>query len=171
MRFDVFTLFPDVFGPYLDASILQRARARELVEIHVHNIRDWATDVHKMTDDEPYGGGGGMVMKPEPIFRAVEDVAGAPPDCPIVLLTPQGRTFTQSVAGELATLPRIALICSRSARRALRCIGSFAFGIRPGDSFIDFNAGVSVALWILAFRSNKYLGVTKNSAPRSNSRG
>lgn len=123
MRFDVFTLFPEVFEPYLEASILQRARKRDLIEVHLHNIRDWATDRHHVTDDEPYGGGGGMVMKPEPIFAAVEDILGSPPACPLVLLTPQGRTFTQSVAQELVTLapeplnkgsrPRLGLLCGR----------------------------------------------------------
>jgi len=102
MRFDVFTLFPEVFEPYLQASILQRASQRGLVSIHLHNIRDWAPDRHHVTDDEPYGGGGGMVMKPEPIFAAVESVLGFPPACPLILLTPQGRTFTQAIARELA---------------------------------------------------------------------
>ncbi len=123
MRFDVFTLFPEVFAPYLETSILQRAQARGLVEVHLHNIRDWTTDRHHVTDDEPYGGGGGMVMKPEPIFTAVESVLGAPPVCPLVLLTPQGRAFTQAVAQELAAPalnpalegppPRLALLCGR----------------------------------------------------------
>ena len=102
LRFDVFTLFPEVFEPYLQTSILQRARQRGLVEVALHNIRDWTTDRHHVTDDEPYGGGGGMVMKPEPIFAAVEDVLGAPPVCPLILLTPQGRVFTQSIAKQLA---------------------------------------------------------------------
>ena len=102
LRFDVFPLFPEVFGPYLQTSILQRARQRGLVEVALHNIRDWTTDRHHVTDDEPYGGGGGMVMKPEPIFAAVEGVLGAPPVCPLILLTPQGRLFTQAVARQLA---------------------------------------------------------------------
>lgn len=102
LRFDVFTLFPDVFEPYLQTSILQRARQKDLVAIYLHNIRDWTTDRHHVTDDGPYGGGGGMVMKPEPIFAAVENVLGAPPVCPLILLTPQGRLFNQSTARELA---------------------------------------------------------------------
>ncbi len=113
MRFDVFTLFPEVFVPYLDVSILARARARGLVEVALHNIRDWTTDRHHVVDDEPYGGGGGMVMKPEPIFAAVEGVLGSPPTCPVILLTPQGRPFTQSVARELAQQPHLALLCGR----------------------------------------------------------
>ncbi len=113
MRFDVFSLFPAVFEPYLEVSILQRARERDLVQVHLHNVRDWATDRHRMTDDEPYGGGGGMVMKPEPIFSAVEDIMGNPPGAPVVLLTPQGRTFDQAVARQFAVLPRLALVCGR----------------------------------------------------------
>lgn len=112
MRIDIFTLFPDMFvGPFA-ASIIKRAQERGLVSIHIHNIRDWATDKHQMTDDTPYGGGGGMVMKPEPIFAAVEAVRGDD-TCPVILLTPQGRVFTQAVAQELAAYPRLMLICGR----------------------------------------------------------
>lgn len=121
LQFEVFTLFPNVFEPYLQASILQRAQQSDLVAINLYNIRDWATDRHHVTDDEPYGGGGGMVMKPEPVFAAVESVLGSKPDCPIILLTPQGRLFSQSIAFEFASLasrplempPRIAFICGR----------------------------------------------------------
>lgn len=113
MRFDVFSLFPEVFQPYLDISILKRAIQNNLIEVHTHNIRDWATDKHHTTDDTPYGGGGGMVMKPEPIFAAVEDVLGAPPTCPVILLCPQGKRFDQQMARELAAYDRLALICGR----------------------------------------------------------
>ncbi len=115
MRFDVFTLLPEVFPAYLGSSILQRAQERGILEVHLHNLRDYAHDRHRTTDDLPYGGGGGMVMKPEPIFEAVESVFGTtqPFPCPIILLTPQGRLFTQKVATELATYPRLALICGR----------------------------------------------------------
>jgi tRNA (guanine37-N1)-methyltransferase len=113
MRFDIFSLFPDVFNPYLEISILQRARQRGLVEINLHDIRLWTTDRHHITDDTPYGGGGGMVMKPEPVFTAVEAILGTPPVCPVILLTPQGRLFTQSVAQELSRQKQIALISGR----------------------------------------------------------
>src|SRR5512138_2447123 len=117
MQFDIFTVLPEVFPPYLDTSILQRARARGLIEVRVHNIRDYTHDRHHTTDDVPYGGGGGMVMKPEPVIEAVETVLGLQPgvhpDFPVILLTPQGRVFTQSIAAELALLPRLALICGR----------------------------------------------------------
>jgi len=119
----VFTLFPEIFEPYLQTSILQRARQNNLVQAHLHNIRDWTTDRHHITDDLPYGGGGGMIMKPEPIFAAVEAVLGTPPSCPVILLTPQGRRFTQGIAMELAgsgfsrvqevSDSSIALLCGR----------------------------------------------------------
>jgi tRNA (guanine37-N1)-methyltransferase len=116
MRFDILTLFPDMFvGPFAE-SIIQRAQEAGLVSIALHNIRDYATDKHRVTDDYPYGGGGGMVMKPEPIFAAVEAILGPDPRAtgvPIVLLTPQGRLFNQEVAQELARRERILLICGR----------------------------------------------------------
>jgi tRNA (guanine37-N1)-methyltransferase len=113
MEFDVFTLLPEVFPPYLESSILQRARQRGLIDVRVHNIRDWAADKHHVTDDEPYGGGGGMVMKVEPVFAAVESVLGPETRFRVILLTPQGRVFNQKVAMELAQHPRLALICGR----------------------------------------------------------
>jgi len=113
MRIDVFTLFPQVFQPYLETSILHRAIVRELVQINLHNIRDWTTDRHHVTDDEPYGGGGGMVMKPEPIFAAIEGVLGEESDCPVILLTPQGRLLNQSVAYELSEQPKLAFLSGR----------------------------------------------------------
>jgi tRNA (guanine37-N1)-methyltransferase len=117
MQFEVFTLLPEVFPPYLESSILQRARLRGLIDVRVHNIRDYTHDKHHITDDTPYGGGGGMVMKPDPIFEAVESVLGplqdSPPQVPVILLTPQGRVFTQRVAEELSRYDRIALLCGR----------------------------------------------------------
>ncbi len=111
MRFDLFTLFPEAMAPYLESSILQRAQERGLLEVHLHNIRDWTEDRHHTVDDTPYAGGGGMVMMAEPIFRAVEDVLGTSPSCPVILLTPQGRVFNQIIAQELAVHARLALIC------------------------------------------------------------
>src|SRR6476469_66083 len=123
MQFEVFTLLPEVFPPYLESSILQRARQRGLIDVRVHNIRDYTHDRHHTTDDTPYGGGGGMVMKPEPVFEALESILGfnaqptpvadAHPGMPIILLTPQGRVFTQRIAEELAGHERIALVCGR----------------------------------------------------------
>lgn len=113
MQFDVFTLFPEVIQPYLDSSILQRASEKGLIHVDLHNIRDWTTDKHHVTDDAPYGGGGGMVMKAPPIFDSVEAILGAPPVCPLIYLSPQGRPFTTAIARELARLPRIGLLCGR----------------------------------------------------------
>ncbi len=144
MRFDIFTLFPAMFdGPFGD-SIIARARSAEIIQVQMHNIRDFAEGKHQVTDDYPFGGGGGMIMKPDPIFRAVEAVlemaprradseqadagldevgatlhdrpiapAIAPPPCPVVLLSPQGRPFDQRLASELAGHARLALICGR----------------------------------------------------------
>jgi tRNA (guanine37-N1)-methyltransferase len=114
MRFDVFTLLPDVMTAYLQSSILGKAQETGLIEIVLHNIRDFAIDRHRTTDDEPYGGGGGMVLKPEPVFAAVEKLLGESTEgTPIILLTPQGRVFNQEIARELAEHDRLTLICGR----------------------------------------------------------
>src|SRR5579863_3624655 len=98
MRFDVFSLFPEIFHGYLSQSILKLALERGLVEIHLWNIRDWARGQHKSVDDRPFGGGPGMVLMPEPVFAAVEEVQtkAAEPGT-LVLLTPGGRRLTQTV--------------------------------------------------------------------------
>ncbi|GAC1635261.1 MAG: tRNA (guanosine(37)-N1)-methyltransferase TrmD [Ktedonobacteraceae bacterium] len=108
MHFDIFTLFPGMFqGPFTE-SILKRAQERGLLSIALHNIRDATTDKHSIVDDYPYGGGAGMVMKPEPIFAAVEAVHQGGP---IILLTPRGRLFRQHIARELAQESHITLLC------------------------------------------------------------
>ncbi len=112
MRIDIITIFPEMFDCVFDASIIKRAREKGLVEIRAHNLRDWTTDKHKTTDDTPYGGGGGMIMKPEPIFAAVEAIKGEE-EAPVILLTPQGRLFNQTVAEELARHERLIFICGR----------------------------------------------------------
>ncbi|MBM3121931.1 MAG: tRNA (guanosine(37)-N1)-methyltransferase TrmD [Chloroflexi bacterium] len=114
MQFDVFTLIPDAVQAYLSSSILGRAQARGTIRIQLHNLRQYTHDRHRTTDDMPYGGGGGMVMKPEPVFEAVETVLG--PDLgsvPVILLTPQGHVFDQRLAAGLAAYPRLALLCGR----------------------------------------------------------
>jgi tRNA (guanine37-N1)-methyltransferase len=108
MRFDIFTLFPAMFAGPLEASILARAHARGLLSVALHNPRDATTDRHHIVDDYPYGGGAGMLMKPEPLFAAVEAVHSGGP---IILLGPGGRPFTQSIARELALEPVVTLIC------------------------------------------------------------
>lgn len=112
MRFDILTLFPEMFAGPLNSSILKRAQESGRLSVAVHNIRDYATDKHHITDDAPYGGGGGMVMKPEPIFATVEALM-AGDEVPIVLLSPQGRCFTQDIAGGLARHSRLILVCGR----------------------------------------------------------
>ncbi len=108
MHFDIFTLFPAMFQGPLSESILKRAQEQGLLSIALHNMRDATTDRHHVVDDYPYGGGAGMVMKPDPIFASVEAVhLGGP----IILLSPQGRLFTQQIARELSNEPRITLIC------------------------------------------------------------
>ena len=117
MRFDVLTLFPGMFDGPLRESIIRRAIERNLVEIEVHNIRDFATDRHRSTDDYPYGGGAGMVMLPGPIFAAAEhaigvaDAAGVGPKRSIILMTPQGRLLNQHIVEELAHFDHLVLIC------------------------------------------------------------
>jgi tRNA (guanine37-N1)-methyltransferase len=113
LTIEIFTLFPGICEGSLRESILGRAIARNLLSVGVHNIRDYAADKHQVTDDAPYGGGGGMVMKPEPIFTAVESVLGAPPRLPVILLTPQGSRFTQEKAYQLAGSAGFALLCGR----------------------------------------------------------
>ena len=113
MRFDVFSLFPEVFKPYLHASILDRAVCNHIIEINLHNIRDWANDKHHTTDDTPFGGGGGMVMKPEPIFAAVDAVLEAKSAIPVILMSPQGALLTQEKAYQLSQADHLALICGR----------------------------------------------------------
>ena len=109
MEFDILTLFPGIFTGPLDESILKRARESGLVKIRVHNLRDFTHDKHRVVDDRPYGGGPGMLMKPEPIFEAVEKLQ-RPESC-VVLMTPQGKPFTQACAGKFAGKPHLIIIC------------------------------------------------------------
>ncbi len=126
MHFDILTLFPAMFHGPLEESILKRAQESGRLSVVLHDIRDYATGKHHVTDDAPYGGGGGMVMKPDPIFAAVEAILPPPSppqqsggergggmDVPIILLTPQGRLFTQAIAAELSHHQRILLLCGR----------------------------------------------------------
>lgn len=120
MRFDILTLFPEMFPGYLNASILRRAQESGRLSVNLHNIRAYAAGKHRVTDEPPYGGGGGMVLKPEPIFAAAEaaimhgqEQTGSATTPPIILLTPQGRPFTQKVAQELSQQPWLVLLCGR----------------------------------------------------------
>ena len=112
MRIDVITLFPEIVSGPLDASIMGRAQRAGQVEIHLHQLRDYATDKHHTVDEKPYGGGPGMLLKCEPIFAAVEDVQSkAPKPGRVILLSPAGPRFDQAKARELATLDRVVFLC------------------------------------------------------------
>jgi len=111
VRIDVLTLFPDMFRGPFDASIIKRARDAGIIQISLHNVRDYTHDKHHVVDDAPYGGGDGMVMKPEPIFEAVEAVRQ--PDSHVVLLTPQGQLLEQAAAKRLSEKPSLIIICGR----------------------------------------------------------
>ena len=109
MKIDVLTLFPEMFAGPLDVSIVQRARKTGLLNLQVHNLRDWTHDRHKTVDDRPFGGSAGMVLKPEPLFEAVESLGNV--QTKVILLTPTGRTFSQAIARELAVDEHLLFIC------------------------------------------------------------
>ena len=120
LRFDIITIFPDFFRAVFAYGIVRRAQAAGLVEIEAHDLRGWTEDRHKVVDDRPFGGGDGMVLKPEPIFAAVESLTGARnaeelanAGARVMLLSPQGRVLTQEVAAELAQAARVVVICGR----------------------------------------------------------
>ena len=113
MRFDVITIFPEIFRGVFDFGIISRATKAGHIDIHVHDLRDYTHDRHRQVDDRPFGGGAGMVLKPEPLFRAVEHVTALAPTAMTVLLSPQGRLFNQRVAEEFARAGSIVLICGR----------------------------------------------------------
>jgi tRNA (guanine37-N1)-methyltransferase len=114
MRFDILTLFPDIFSGYLQESILSKALARGLVEVHRWDMRDWSDDPHRRVDDRPFGGGAGMVIRAQPVVDCVEAVRSqAEPPGRLILLTPQGQRLDQSVVEELAQQRRLVIICGR----------------------------------------------------------
>jgi tRNA (guanine37-N1)-methyltransferase len=119
LRVDIITIFPDYFREAFDYGIIRRARLAGLINIQSHDLRSWTVDKHHMVDDRPFGGGDGMVLKPEPIFAAVESLTGArrredvPAGKRVLLLSPQGKQLTQSLANEFATCEHLVLICGR----------------------------------------------------------
>lgn len=113
MEVHILTIFPEMFASPLEASILQRAQERRLVQVHLHNIRDFTTDRHRVTDDYPYGGGSGMIMKPEPIIAGVRTVQERFGPGFVILLGPQGTVLTQDLVKDLAHKERLLLICGR----------------------------------------------------------
>ncbi|WP_459557940.1 tRNA (guanine(37)-N(1))-methyltransferase [Lacunimicrobium album] len=114
MRFDIMTLFPEIFTGYMGQSLLKKAIDQNLVNIHLWNFRNWTKDRHNTIDDRPYGGGPGMLMMCEPVYDCVEAVrAETSPEGLLVMMTPQGRPLTQTLVEELATQPRILIMCGR----------------------------------------------------------
>jgi tRNA (guanine37-N1)-methyltransferase len=113
MKFDILTLFPGMFSGPFDESIIKRAKDKQLIDISLHNIRDWAIDRHQTADDAPYGGGAGMVMKPGPLAGCIEAVKVRAPDSTVVLTSPQGRRLTHTVAMELSQRSGLIIVCGR----------------------------------------------------------
>ena len=111
IRFEILTVFPEMFTSFCGCSLLKKALDKGLISIELHDIRSYAEDKHRMTDDAPYGGGGGMVMKVEPIDKTLMSIARVADEVPIILLTPQGEPFCQKIAEEMAALPRLVLVC------------------------------------------------------------
>lgn len=148
MRIDLLTLFPAMFHGPLDESLLKRARDAGLLQIHVHNIRDWAAGRHRVADDYPFGGGPGMVMKPEPLVGAIEAVTQADPRRgPIILLTPQGRVLDQALVRELAAEQRLTLVCGHYEGVDQRVVEhAVTLEVSIGDFILS---GGEPAAWVL----------------------
>lgn len=113
MNFDILTLFPGMFSGPFDESIIKRAKEKQLIDISLHNIRDWALDKHQTADDSPYGGGAGMVMKAEPLSASIEAIKLIRPTSRVVLMSPHGRSLTHTVASELSRLSGLIIVCGR----------------------------------------------------------
>lgn len=169
MRFDIFTLFPGFFDSPFNSSILKRAQEAGLLQLGVHDIRAWTTDKHHVCDDTPYGGGAGMVLKAEPLARAVADVLewdfgqSEFSPCPVVLMSPQGRPFSQQIAQELSQLPRIALICGHYEgidERAVEMLCSDEISV--GDFVLT--GGEAAALCVVEATARLIPGVLGNEA-------
>src|SRR3990172_2106067 len=110
MQIDILTLFPGMFEDPMNASMMWKARDRGLLDLRLHDIRDYSTDKHNTVDDTPYGGGGGMVLKPDVVVHAVEDIRGANTDIPVILMSPQGRVFSHPIPLQLAQYAHLILL-------------------------------------------------------------
>ncbi len=165
MRFDIVTLFPGYFASPLGESLVGRAVEKGIVDVHLVDLRDFSDDPHRKVDDEPYGGGPGMVLTAPPVFAAVEALraeAGAPPH--VVFLSPQGRRFDAGCARELAARPRVALVCGRyeGIDERTRTAGLFDEEISLGDFVLS--GGEAAALAILEAVSRYLPGVVQDAA-------
>ena len=146
MRFDIITLFPGMFGSVFSGGVVKKALDKGLIEIQVHDLRDFTESKHKQVDDRPFGGGQGMVIKPEPVFSAVEAIQGGQ-EIPVYLLSPQGRQFNHLLAEELALEPRVILICGRYEGVDERVIEHLVTGeISVGDYVLT---GGEPAAWVI----------------------
>jgi len=114
LTFDIITIFPNIFDSYLKESFIKKAQEKKLIKINIHNLRNWASDKHKSVDDRPFGGGLGMVLKVEPIFKAVKDLKkSSDKKTKTILFTPRGEKFNQKISYSLSKLNRIIMICGR----------------------------------------------------------
>ncbi len=114
MRFDIITIFPSIFESYLKESLIKKAREKGIFEVYIHDLRKWAEDVHQTVDDKPFGGGNGMVMKPDPIYKAVKEIKRkGSSKKKVILFTPRGKKFTQRKATNLSGYRQIIMICGR----------------------------------------------------------
>jgi len=135
LTFDVITIFPEIFNSYLKESLIARAQKKKLIKINVHNLRKWTTDRHKTVDDRPYGGGLGMVLKVEPISKAIKEVKKRK-KVKIVLFTPRGKKFNQKIAYHFSKLNQLILICGRyegADERVAKYIADMELSIGPYD--------------------------------------
>ncbi len=134
MRIDIISVLPEMLTATLDASILGRAQARGIIDVAVHDLRDWTTDRHRTTDDYPFGGGPGMVMKPEPVYRALDAIGDLHPDTPtVIVMSPQGRPLDQALVRDLATRSRLVVLCGRYEGFDERILGRADLEVSIGD--------------------------------------
>jgi tRNA (guanine37-N1)-methyltransferase len=137
LTFDIITIFPEIFDSYLKESLIARARKKKLIKINVHNLRKWTTDRHKTVDDRPFGGGLGMVMKVEPIYKAVKEIKKSTSQrTKTILFTPRGRKFNQKMAYQLSKLNQLIMICGRYEgvdERVAKHIADLELSIGPYD--------------------------------------
>jgi tRNA (guanine37-N1)-methyltransferase len=160
MIFTVLTIFPNLFGSPLDESLIKKARDKGLLRFNIINIRDFTTDIHKTCDDAPFGGGAGMVMKPEPIHNAMEHVDREYGRPRYVLLTPHGRMFDQKTAARLSRLPHLALVCGRYEGVDERALTLVDEEISIGDYVLS--GGEAAALVVIDAVSRLVPGVLGN---------
>ncbi|MFO8056499.1 MAG: tRNA (guanosine(37)-N1)-methyltransferase TrmD [bacterium] len=163
MRFDLITLFPGMMEGPLSESILKRAREAGHIRVHVHDLREWAEGKHRQVDDAPFGGGDGMVIKPEPLVQAVRDIKAKAQESKTVLLTPQGELFEQKTAQEWSSLPGLILVCGHYAgvdERARQAVIDHEVSI--GDYVIS--GGELAALVVLDAVARQIPGVLGNES-------